>query len=136
MCSWQVSKLIRFESTENLLPCSTMNTDLQKKNWCDRQCKRFHQDVKEIQTRYLGMWDISITVDYCWSLMKNGRDALSSRTTLKRKFPLRKCLNLFCLQIVCLDSCFIDTTARFCTDFDTFCKTVTMFFFSLQTLQL
>ena len=49
------------------------------------QSERFDQDVKEIETRFLGRWEISIKADYCWSIMK---DALHSRATKKRKFRL------------------------------------------------
>jgi hypothetical protein len=32
------------------------------------QGERFHQDIKEMERRYQGRWDVSMLADYCWSL--------------------------------------------------------------------
>ena len=31
----------------------------------DKQGERFHQDIKEMKTRYQGRWDAAIMADYC-----------------------------------------------------------------------
>ena len=36
----------------------------------DEQRERFHQDIKEMETRYQGRWDAAMMVDYCWTLKK------------------------------------------------------------------
>ena len=51
----------------------------------DEQGERFHQDVKEIEERYLGRWDAVMLADYCWS-SKRDSVAIHSRKSLKRKF--------------------------------------------------
>ena len=34
----------------------------------DEQGERFHQDLKVMEDRYKGRWDISMLADYCWSI--------------------------------------------------------------------
>lgn len=34
----------------------------------DEQCERFHQDIKEMETRYHRRWDAVMSSDYCWTL--------------------------------------------------------------------
>jgi hypothetical protein len=34
----------------------------------EEQGERFHQDVKEIERRYQGRWDVSMMAYYCWSI--------------------------------------------------------------------
>ena len=36
----------------------------------DDQGQRFHQDLKEMETRYQGCWDAVIMADYCWNLKR------------------------------------------------------------------
>ena len=45
----------------------------------DEQGERFHQDLKEIETRYQGRWD-------CWNLKRNLPAAEHSRSSKKQKF--------------------------------------------------
>lgn len=45
----------------------------------DEQGERFHQDIKEIKTRYQRRWDVVIMADYCWTLMREIPDAQHSR---------------------------------------------------------
>ena len=33
--------------------------------------ERFHQDIKRMETRYQGRWDVSIMTDYCWCLKRD-----------------------------------------------------------------
>jgi hypothetical protein len=37
----------------------------------EEQGERFHQDVKEMERRYQGQWDVFMMADYCWSIKKN-----------------------------------------------------------------
>lgn len=34
----------------------------------EEQGERFHQDLKEIEKRYQGVWNSHMLADYCWSL--------------------------------------------------------------------
>ena len=52
----------------------------------DEQRKRFHQDLKDIETRYQGHWDAVMMADNCWNLMRDLPDAEHSRSSKKRKF--------------------------------------------------
>jgi hypothetical protein len=36
----------------------------------EEQGARFHQDVKEMERRYQGRWDVSMVTDYCWSIKR------------------------------------------------------------------
>ena len=50
------------------------------------QGERFHQDLKEMETRYQGRWDTVMTADYCWNLKRDLSAAEHSRSSKKRKF--------------------------------------------------
>ena len=52
----------------------------------DEQGECFHQDIKEIETRYQGRWDVRIMADYCWSINRDNSKANHSRQSRKRKF--------------------------------------------------
>ena len=52
----------------------------------DEQGERFHQDIKEIEIRYQGLWDAAMMADYCWSLKRDIVDAAHLRNAKKRKF--------------------------------------------------
>lgn len=52
----------------------------------DEQGERFHQDIKEMETRYQGRWDSVMMADYCWCLKRDSPAAQHSRRTKKRKF--------------------------------------------------
>ena len=52
----------------------------------DEQGERFHQDIKEIETRYQGRWDVRMMADYCWSIKRDNSKANHSRQSRKRKF--------------------------------------------------
>ena len=49
----------------------------------DELGERFHQDMKEMETRYQGRWDAVMMADYCWTLNRDLPDAEHSRS-LKR----------------------------------------------------
>ena len=52
----------------------------------DKQGERFHQNIKEIETRYQGRWDTAMMADYCWTLKRDIPSAVHSRISKKRKF--------------------------------------------------
>lgn len=52
----------------------------------DEQGERFHQDMKEMETRYQGRWDAVMMADYCWTLKRDLPAAEHSRSSKKRKF--------------------------------------------------
>ena len=52
----------------------------------DELWERFHQDLKEMETRYQGGWDAVMMADYCWNLKRDFPAAEHSRSSMKRKF--------------------------------------------------
>ena len=52
----------------------------------DKQEERFHQDLKEMETRYQGHWDAVMMADYCWNLKRDLPGAGHSRSSKKLKF--------------------------------------------------
>ena len=52
----------------------------------DEQGERFHQDIKEMETRYQRRWDARMMADYCWSIKRDNPKANHSRQLRKRKF--------------------------------------------------
>jgi len=39
-------------------------------DYSEEQGERFHQDLKEIEKRYQGRWNINMMADYCWLLKR------------------------------------------------------------------
>jgi hypothetical protein len=54
------------------------------------QGERFHQDIKEMEQRYQGRWNVNIMVDYCWTLRRDESQAAHKRKSSKRSFKGRK----------------------------------------------
>ena len=52
----------------------------------DEQGERFHQDIKEMESRYQGRWDAVIMADYCWTMRSDLPTTQYSRTSTKQKF--------------------------------------------------
>ena len=52
----------------------------------DEQGERFHQDIKEMETRYQRRWDARMMADYYWSIKRDNPKANHSRQSQKRKF--------------------------------------------------
>ena len=52
----------------------------------DEQGERFHQDLKVIEERYQGRWDVHMMADYCWSIKRDSPQVEHSRRSYKRKF--------------------------------------------------
>ena len=60
-------------------------------NLCDfseEQGERFHQDIKEMERRYQGRWDVNMMADFCWCLK---REVVQKEKKRKRN-PLRRSL--------------------------------------------
>ena len=41
----------------------------------DEQGERFHQNIKTMEERYHGRWDIKMMIDYCWNLKRDKPDS-------------------------------------------------------------
>ena len=52
----------------------------------DEQDEQFDQDIKTMEERYQGRWDIKMIPDYCWNLKRDVPDSKHSRKSQKRKF--------------------------------------------------
>ena len=52
----------------------------------DEQGERFHQDLKEMETRYQDRWDSVTMAEYCWNLKRHIPAVEHSRSSKKRKF--------------------------------------------------
>ena len=36
----------------------------------EEQGERFHQDIRTMEERYQGRWDVHMMADYCWTLIR------------------------------------------------------------------
>ncbi|GBL86818.1 hypothetical protein AVEN_96050-1 [Araneus ventricosus] len=54
------------------------------------QCERFHQDIKEMERRYQGKWNVSMIADYCWMLQRYDPYKVHKRKSDKRTFEVKK----------------------------------------------
>ena len=52
----------------------------------EEQGERFHQDIKVMEERYQGRWDIHMMADYCWTLQRECPGKTHSRGSRKRSF--------------------------------------------------
>jgi hypothetical protein len=52
----------------------------------EEQGKRFHQDIKEMETRYQGRWYVDMMGDYCWLLHRDDPQATYKRKSTKQSF--------------------------------------------------
>ena len=52
----------------------------------DEQGERFHQDIKVMEERYQGRWDVNMIADYCWNLKRDITTANHRQKTRKRNF--------------------------------------------------
>lgn len=52
----------------------------------DEQGERFHQDLKVMEARYQGRWDVHMMADYCWTIKRECSQIKHSRQSYKRKF--------------------------------------------------
>lgn len=56
-------------------------------DFSDEQGERFHQDIKEMEKRYQGVWGINMMADYCWTMK---RDIEPRGIKRKNRQPLRR----------------------------------------------
>jgi hypothetical protein len=52
----------------------------------EEQGEKFHQDVKEMERRYQGRWDVSMMADYCWSTKTEALYQEYKRKSSKQSF--------------------------------------------------
>jgi hypothetical protein len=50
----------------------------------EEQGERFHQDIKKMERRYQGLWNVNMKGDYCWTLHRE-----IPETSHKRKGNIR-----------------------------------------------
>ena len=48
--------------------------------------ERFHQDIKVMEARYQGQWDVAMMADYCWCLKRNCERSEMARESKRRKY--------------------------------------------------
>lgn len=51
----------------------------------EEQGERFHQDIREMERRYQGRWNVNMMADYCW-MLKRETSQQHSRKSTKRSF--------------------------------------------------
>ena len=56
----------------------------------EEQGERFHQDIRDIERRYQGRWDISMMADYCWMIHRDVPESIHKRRATKRSFEFKK----------------------------------------------
>lgn len=52
----------------------------------EEQGERFHQDLKQMESRYQGYWNVKMMADYCWSIKRDHKVAAAGRASRKRAF--------------------------------------------------
>ena len=55
----------------------------------EEQGERFHQDIKHMEKRYQGRWNVNMMADYCWNL-KRDTEVLPSQNVPKRSFGKKR----------------------------------------------
>ncbi|GBN66764.1 hypothetical protein AVEN_52333-1 [Araneus ventricosus] len=43
--------------------------------YSEEQGERFRQDIRDVERRYQGKWDVNMLADYCWMLRRETEDA-------------------------------------------------------------
>ena len=61
-------------------------------NYSEEQGERFHQDIKEMERRYQGKWDVNMLADYCWTLQREvvQKEVKRHRNPLHRSFENKR----------------------------------------------
>jgi hypothetical protein len=52
----------------------------------EEQGERFHQDIKEMERRHQGRWNVNMMGDYCWTLHRDVPETSHKRKTNIRSF--------------------------------------------------
>lgn len=55
-------------------------------DYSEEMGERFHQDLKTMEDRYKGRWDVAMLADYCWNLTTHKRKATHKRKSYKMSF--------------------------------------------------
>jgi hypothetical protein len=55
-------------------------------DYSEEQGERFHQDIRVMEERYHGRWDVNMLADYCWSLKRDMPNTCHSRKSKRRHF--------------------------------------------------
>ena len=55
-------------------------------DYSEEQGERFHQDLRQMEERYQGYWDVNMLADYCWCLQRDLPNSTHKRKSLKRHF--------------------------------------------------
>ena len=55
-------------------------------DYSEEQGERFHQDIRVMEERYQGRWDMHLMADYCWSLQRVCPDAPHTRQSYRCQF--------------------------------------------------
>lgn len=58
-------------------------------HFSEEQGERFHQDLKNVEKRYQGIWDEHMLADYCWGL-KRDTETSHKRKAIPRSFKSKK----------------------------------------------
>ncbi|GBL80803.1 hypothetical protein AVEN_26238-1 [Araneus ventricosus] len=56
----------------------------------EEQGERFHEDIKEMERRYQGKWNVIMIADYCWMLQRDNPCKVQKRKSDKRAFEVKK----------------------------------------------
>ena len=56
----------------------------------EEQGERFHQDIKEMERRYQGRWNVNMIADYCWMLKRDDPQNVHKRKNTKRSFDSQR----------------------------------------------
>ncbi|GBN48322.1 hypothetical protein AVEN_225585-1 [Araneus ventricosus] len=56
----------------------------------EEQGEIFHQDIKEMERRYQGKWNVSMIADCCWMLQRANPCKVHKRKSDKRTFEVKK----------------------------------------------
>lgn len=59
-------------------------------DFSEEQGERFHQDIKNMETRYQGRWNVNMMADYCWSIKRDVPDAIHKKITPRRSFTEKR----------------------------------------------
>ena len=55
-------------------------------DYSEEQGERFHQDIKEMEFRYQGKWDVNMMADFCWTLKRD----VSVKGKKRKRKPLHR----------------------------------------------
>lgn len=56
----------------------------------EEQGERFHQDIKEMERRYQGRWDVNMMGDYYWMLHRENPESSHKRKSDKQSFTSKR----------------------------------------------